>query len=238
MPPSPILILGMHRSGTSCLAGSLQQRGLFLGEVYESRPYNRKGNRENQQVMDLNDAVLAASGGAWDRPPAQLRWDAAAASGRDALVASLQAAAGDGAWGFKDPRSLLTLPFWRERIGDARLVGTFRHPVQVARSLTARDPSMPVAAALDLWLAYNRRLLDLYAQAPFPLVDFDMRPDAYVAVVDALAGDLQLPGHGGAADEFFEEGLRTEATPAQIELPQAHASAHAELVAAARRPRA
>jgi hypothetical protein len=225
----------MHRSGTSCLAGSLQQRGLFLGEVYESRPYNRKGNRENQRVMDLNDAVLAASGGAWDRPPARLRWDRETAAARDALVDALQAAAGEQPWGFKDPRSLLTLPFWRERIEGARLVGTFRHPAQVARSLTARDPSMPVMAALDLWLAYNRRLLDLHAAAAFPLVDFDAPPAAYVATVGALARELQLPESGSDGGEFFEEELRTEAVPAQAQLPEPHAAVHAALVDAARR---
>jgi hypothetical protein len=224
----------MHRSGTSCLAGSLQQRGLFLGEVYESRPYNRKGNRENQRIMDLNDAVLAASGGAWDRPPARLHWDAGAGADRDAIVASLRADAGDRPWGFKDPRSLLTLPFWRERIQDARLVGTFRHPAQVARSLTARDPSMPVAAALDLWLAYNRRLLDQHAAAPFPLVDFDMPPEAYVTTVDALARELQLPDQGGdGGGEFFEEALRSDALPLPAALPDPHAAVHAALVAAA-----
>ena len=96
MAPSPILILGMHRSGTSCLAGSLQQRGLFLGEVYEARPHNRKGNRENQRIMDLNNAVLATSDGAWDRPPARLSWERAAAIERDAIVAALRSAS-DGA---------------------------------------------------------------------------------------------------------------------------------------------
>src|SRR5690606_27118212 len=111
--------------GTSCLAGSLQQRGLFLGQVYESRPYNRKGNRENQRIMDLNEAVLAASGGAWDRPPARLAWSRAEAAERDAIVAGMEAGAAGAAWGFKDPRTLLTLPFWRERLPDARFVGTF-----------------------------------------------------------------------------------------------------------------
>jgi hypothetical protein len=224
----------MHRSGTSCLAGSLQQRGLFLREVYESRPYNRKGNREHQQVMDLTDAVLAASGGAWDRPPARLRWEPETAAARDGLVDALQAAAGAQPWGFKDPRSLLTLPFWRERIRDARLVGTFRHPAQVARSLTARDPSMPLMAALDLWLAYNQRLLDLHESAPFPLVDFDAPPAAYVAAVDALARELQLPASASGGAEFFEEELRTGAAP-PASLPEAHAAVHARLVDAARR---
>jgi len=42
-----VAILGMHRSGTSCLAGSLQELGLYLGEVYDQNPHNPRGNREN-----------------------------------------------------------------------------------------------------------------------------------------------------------------------------------------------
>ncbi|MFD2233067.1 hypothetical protein [Phaeospirillum tilakii] len=70
-----ILILGMHRSGTSCLTGMLEQAGLPLGEVNTVSRHNRKGNRENNEVMRLNDAVLAASGGRWDQPPPALCWD-------------------------------------------------------------------------------------------------------------------------------------------------------------------
>ena len=228
---SPIVVLGMHRSGTSCLAGSLQQRGLFLGEVYESRPYNRKGNRENQRIMDLNDAVLAASGGRWNQPPARLAWSPAEAAERDAIVAAMEAD-GDGAtWGFKDPRTLLTLAFWRERLPDARFAGTFRHPAQVARSLTARDPAMPVEAALELWHAYNARLLALHAEAPFPLVDFDCRRDDYVARVDALARALGLPAPETHHDEFFDGALRTPS--ADITVAPRHLALHAALVDAA-----
>lgn len=235
MTPSPILILGMHRSGTSCLAGSLQQRGLFLGEVYESRPHNRKGNRENQQVMDLNEAVLAASYGAWDRPPGRLSWDTGLMARRDRIIESLAADSGGAAWGFKDPRTLLTLAFWQERLADARFVGTFRHPAQVARSLTARDPAMPWSLALDLWLTYNQRLLALQEGMAFPLIDFDTAPDRYVATVDALAFKLGLPGNASAADEFFEPALRTKALPDGGEVPAAHHAALAALRRAAAR---
>ena len=144
-------------------------------------------------------------------------------------------ATADGApWGFKDPRTLLTLPFWREALGDARLVGTFRHPARVARSLVSRDPSMPFDAALDLWLAYNRRLLALHARAPFPLLDFDTTPDAYVAAVDQLARGLGLSAARGDGDEFFEAGLRTDAMPDGREVPADHAALHAALQSAAR----
>ena len=236
MAARPIVILGMHRSGTSCLAGSLQQRGLFLGEVYESRPYNRKGNRESQRIMDLNDAVLGSSGGAWDRPPPQVSWTADAAAERDAIIAALEAGAGGAAWGFKDPRTLLTLPFWRERLPGARLAGTFRHPARVARSLLARDPSMPLGTALDLWLAYNERLLAVHAADPLPLLDFDAAPGAYGAALDALACALGLaeaaPGHV----PFFEDALRTSGKDAEEPVVEGrYLAVHARLVEAAGR---
>lgn len=234
MAARPIIVLGMHRSGTSCLAGSLQQRGLFLGDVYESRPHNRKGNRENQRIMDLNDAVLRASGGAWDRPPRILRPDGAAAAERDAIAASLAAGAEGASWGFKDPRTLLTLEFWRDGIADARFVAAIRHPAQVARSLTTRDPSMAVGAALDLWLHYNQRLLALLAQAPFPVLDFDMGADEYPVAIDMLARELQLPGAPAGSIEFFDDTLRTPADAAEILVPAAHAATHAALLDAAR----
>ena len=58
-----ICVLGMHRSGTSCLVGSLQKAGLHLGKHHTWNRYNRKGNRENQDIVDLNRAVLEFSGG-------------------------------------------------------------------------------------------------------------------------------------------------------------------------------
>jgi hypothetical protein len=229
---APVLILGMHRSGTSCLAGSLQQRGLHLGEVYESRPYNRKGNRENQQVMDLNNAVLAASGGAWDRPPRQLRWDPADEAARDAIIAGLGAGSADAPWGFKDPRSLLTLPFWQVAIPDARLVGTFRHPARVAASLRARDPGMAVETALELWRDYNERLLAACTASPFPIVDFDAEPDAYRRALDNVAAALGLSSPEGG-DVFFEVGLRSPNASGDIAVPEAQHALHAALREAA-----
>ena len=42
-----ILMLGMHRSGTSCLTGIMQALGVHLGEVFTESTWNKKGNREN-----------------------------------------------------------------------------------------------------------------------------------------------------------------------------------------------
>mgnify|MGYP004104874427 FL=1 len=64
----------MHRSGTSCLTGTIEQCGVALGEVFTENPYNKKGNRESAQIQALNNDVLETNGGAWDRPVAVTQW--------------------------------------------------------------------------------------------------------------------------------------------------------------------
>lgn len=227
-----VLILGMHRSGTSCLAGSLQALGLTLGRVHEWNPHNLKGNREHPGIMNLNDAVLAHSGGAWDQPPEHPSWTQAHARERDALLAELERGGG-GAWGFKDPRTLLLLPFWLEALDRPSFVGTFRHPARVANSLRARG-RMPVEAGLALWLTYNQRLLDLYALSPFPLISFDLAEDEYAAAIAGVAQALGLAVPSACQRHpFFDAQLRG-APAADAEVSQEALLLHARLDAASR----
>src|SRR5262245_57017553 len=130
-----VSVVGMHRSGTSCLAGALQEAGLHAGEVSRGDPYNARGNREHLEIRGLNDDVLAASGGDWSRPPDRVLWQEEDERRRDRLVARFASAAQH--WMFKDPRTLLVLPFWKAAPGVVLFVGIFRHPVNVARSLGA-----------------------------------------------------------------------------------------------------
>jgi len=97
----------MHRSGTSCLAGCLEERGLYLGEVANASKNNAKGIKENIQHRAINDDVLAMSGGSWDRPPERLGWNNALRERRDNHIANHSACK---VWDFKDPRALVTLP--------------------------------------------------------------------------------------------------------------------------------
>jgi hypothetical protein len=227
-----VLILGMHRSGTSCLAGSLQALGLALGRVHEWNPHNLKGNREHPGIMNLNDAVLAHSGGAWDHPPAHPCWSQAHARERDAILAELSRHA-SGAWGFKDPRTLLLLPFWLEALERPRFVGTFRHPARVASSLRARG-LMPVEVGLALWLTYNHRLLDLHSRSPFPLVSFDLAEGEYAAAIAGVAQTLGLPVPSARQRHpFFDAQLRG-ATADDADVPREALVLHAQLDAASR----
>lgn len=190
----------MHRSGTSSLAGSLEEAGLHLGEVVTQAKHNQRGNRESLAIRDLNDRLLEHNGGAWDRPPASVAWDDDFRLQRATVIA---AHAADWRWGFKDPRTLLTLAFWQEGLPDLVLVGTFRHPLAVSASLERRD-GIATHTGLALWQAYNERLVAAHTKAPFPLLSFDLPADEYHAGVAAMAAALDLPGQPG----FFTEELR------------------------------
>lgn len=202
--PTIVCVLGMHRSGTSCLAGSLEAHGLFLGETVVSAPYNKKGNKEHVPFRDLNDAVLAASGGAWDRPPESLVWTDALRRQRDALIDSF---ADHSIWGFKDPRTVLTLPFWLESEADIRLVGTFRHPNAVASSLMKRPGMEPATSPLALWSLYNTILLNQLKSQVFPLINFDWNEDRYQRAIEEITSRLGLQR---AASPFYAAELNSQ----------------------------
>lgn len=213
-PERVIAILGMHRSGTSCLTGSLQEAGLELGEHHTWNPYNLKGNRENQDFVDLHDAVLAANGGAWDRPPSQARWSPAH---REQALALLAEYADVPALGFKDPRCLLALEGWHEMLPDLERVGIFRHPEAVAASLLKRS-EIPRAQALSLWYTYNRRLLREYQREPFPLLCFDDEEAVFNSRVDDVVRRLRL--HPVAAPtRFYDNTLKTHGGKPGARLP-------------------
>ena len=114
----------------------------------------------------------------------------------------------------KDPRTLFTGAVWRDRAliagATIRYIGTFRRPERVVASLTARDPSMDAALCSQLWIDYNRRLIELYDESPFPIVDFDLEPDRYLAQVTSAFVELGLEPPPRL--EFFDGSLRHQET--------------------------
>jgi len=210
---APICILGMHRSGTSCLAGALEAGGLFLGDVVQQAPHNRRGNREHLDIRALNDAVLTHNGASWDRPGPIATWPDRLAEQRDELIEVL-GNKGQRRWGFKDPRTVLTLDFWRQ---GARfdLVGTFRHPLSVAASLASRG-GVPMGSGLKLWHAYNSVIVREWDRRPFPIIRFDQAPDAYAKGLGALLSQL---GFMPAGTAFFTSELVHQQTNVDSPLP-------------------
>lgn len=226
MTLNTLIILGMHRSGTSCLTGLLEEAGLLLGDVKHVSRYNAKGNRENPEIMTLNEAVLAANGGSWDAPPLPpLRWSGSQQDEQKDIIASYP---GNRVWGFKDPRSLFTLEGWLDALPGAQLVGTFRHPSAVAQSLHNRS-GMPLEEGIELWETYNRRLLKVQSHHPVKLICFDRPAEQYLQAATQLARQLGLtPPSDGFS--FHDPSLRHRSPDPGCAIPAQATALYQELL--------
>ncbi len=160
MSRSALVVLGMHRSGTSAFAGAMSHLGVPLGRgLMPPAGDNARGFFENPRVCELDDAMLKVVGSAWDSPfPLPEGWwrDESLAPLK-ADVAAWLAAEFDGrdVFAVKDPRLCRLFPVWREAFEAAgiepRFILPVRHPLEVARSLRARDGFSIEKAAL-LWI--------------------------------------------------------------------------------------
>ncbi|GAB5452698.1 MAG: hypothetical protein Hals2KO_30260 [Halioglobus sp.] len=213
-PHKVVGIVGMHRSGTSCLTGSLQAAGLYLAEIHTWNPHNLKGNRENQRFVDLHDNILAANGGSWDFPPREVKWRP------EHIAAARELLAEHGSqrfFGFKDPRTLLMVNGWKTLVPDIQFIGIFRHPNAVAQSLAKRSAKSR-EESLGLWYRYNIALFEEYKRRPFPILDFDQEAGELDARISRVATALGLPGRK-EGETFYTDELRNNASTDMPGLP-------------------
>lgn len=148
----PIIVMGMHRSGTSMVMRLLQELGVFAGWRLEE-------NHESRFFLRLNRWIMTQAGASWDYPdPA--RELPASPDARAMIVGRLDRSLNGvesveylglrrwlrfrspgripAAWGWKDPRNTFTLPFWLDLFPQALCLHVRRHGVDVAASLRAR----------------------------------------------------------------------------------------------------
>lgn len=207
----------MHRSGTSFLTGTLAAAGVHLGPASQWNEHNRLGNQELDAVVALNDEVLAANGGAWDRPVAPVRWSEAQLATARGVADTLDRCR---PWAFKDPRTVLTWSGWAAAVPGLRAVGVFRHPDAVNDSLQRRAEygGLPMTRrhCYDLWRAYNTALLAILRERPGPLICFDAPPDELHDAVLRLLSWLGLPPPERA---FWSDALRHEVPSGEVPAP-------------------
>lgn len=213
-----IIVLGMHRSGTSALTGSLEAGGLYLGEINQYSEDNKKGNRESESIMTLHEDMLERNGGSWDRPVQNLKWHPIHLALRNIIIQSYSE---KPIWGFKDPRTLFSLKGWLHVLPKAELIGIYRHPYFVAESLYRRN-SMSYDDGLQLWLSYNRVLLWYYKNShSFPIIEFSERSSEFQTQLSMLAKKINL---GGDTQSFFDSTLRQSQMPDLSDEPNSTAA--------------
>ena len=160
-----VLVLGMHRSGTSALAGAFESMGFEVGPNDDVMPAdigNPEGYFELLSIVRANDDLLSHFGGRWDSPPDFLPdWtnDEAAIEFVDTARGMIRELFESNHYLLKDPRISLLLPVWRQVTnGRDCAVVIVRDPLEVAASLSRRN-GLPILTGLALWATYNRATL-------------------------------------------------------------------------------
>lgn len=162
-PAATLCVAGMHRSGTSMVARLLDSCGVSLGpadDLNDADTYNPEGYFEDKSFVKLNEDILSRFGGGWDDPPELAAgWESSPELDPfRARAAELIEGVRRGVWGWKDPRSSLTLPFWRRLIPDLKVVVCLRNPLEVARSQFTRG-DFEGTSELRVWLTYYGQIL-------------------------------------------------------------------------------
>jgi hypothetical protein len=193
-----VMVVGMHRSGTSAVTRTINLMGVPLGradDIYTAND-NPSGHWESRTLCDLNDVILRAFGGfEMAMPPMPRSWltSRRAQSFRDVMRASFRDVYRTDRWLWKDPRTCLTLPLWREVLDDFCVVFVVRNAGPVTRSLHRRE-GWPMPLCYAVWDDYNRRAVAGLSGLPVVRVDFDSMMSDPVRQVERLADGLATLG--------------------------------------------
>jgi len=159
-----VIVLGMHRSGTSALAGLLHELVIEMGQSLMSGRVdeNEKGFWEHEKIVSIHERLLAHFGSGWsDTRPLPQDWVTQdfTRQCQDEICHVLKKDFGSQSlWALKDPRMCRLMSLWMpvfDRLGiEPLFLCIVRNPLEVAASLQRRD-SMANDHALLLWLQYN-----------------------------------------------------------------------------------
>lgn len=222
MSSRAVLVVGMHRSGTSAIARGLKALSVYLGDnLLGAQPDNPTGYWEDKTIVEINQRALEILG---------LKWD------DDSLIECERfehyrirllkiravhylksAFMPQPLWGFKDPRTIRLLPLWLHVLRDcgardAYLVA-IRNPLSVAASLFRRQ-EINAAKAQRLWLAHMVPFLRELRGKRFIVVDYDRLMLEPRLELERIASNLGLPSLAKTASgieryaDFLDENLR------------------------------
>lgn len=209
----PLIVVGMHRSGTSLTASLVESAGIDIGsELLGANESNPLGHYEDLAFQQFHARALIAQG---------LSSEGYTATARGAVPMTMEPAADEllaermrpgAAWGWKDPRTTLFLDFWQERLPNARYLCVFRRPWEVVDSLFRRGDETFVVNptfAFNVWTHYNRSMLGFVRRHPeqCAVVEISQLIADPEGVFSTLRSRLDVPL--GIPSNRFQEGFFT-----------------------------
>lgn len=211
-----VLLLGMHRSGTSAVARGLGALSVNLGNDFlDAQPENPTGYWEDKGIVALNERLLGALGLKWDDTSSidrrAFERRRVRALRRDAIRYLKRTFISTPLWGFKDPRTIRVLPFWQHALRDCEVEDSYvvaiRNPRSVAASLFARQ-AMDPDAAYRLWLVHMVPFFNDIIAKPFVVVDYDLFMRDPRAQLARIGDGLGVPFEAGSVEiDAFVSGF-------------------------------
>lgn len=219
-----VVVLGVHRSGTSTAARALQALGVDLGDnlMAGAEGENDKGFFEDLDVYRLNERLLKKAGSSWHdlrrTDPDRFSDPLFSDERREAMAILAGKLSADRPYGFKDPRTALLLPFWRCVFDDLEIDDRYlivhRNPLNVAASLHRRN-AVPMAKGVLLWARHLFDAIDWTCGRTRCAVSYDRLVNAPVEELFRLREGLQFASTAEAdhavskfAESFVSADLR------------------------------
>jgi hypothetical protein len=230
-----ILVLGMHRSGTSALAGALVKAGVCAGDastLYGADQFNEKGFYEQREVVDINESILIRkflnyypevydygcsdsiddfNGLGWLFGSWVDNHDMAGESEIgpriDKFLSQLwNTKQAPSGFIIKDPRLSLTFPLWEKYLGKPIILIMVRNPAAVAVSLWRRDQIYD-SLSHALWLRYTHAAMSNAMNRDTIVIDYDRFIEQPESMMNEVFSWLRLKGLD-LAEEKRADGIR------------------------------
>ena len=213
-----VAVLGMHRSGTSAIAGMLADHGVELGPVSQQNRFNPRGNREIRELNRLHDRILERSGGAWWDPPSRTRPRRGDYRQRNEILRSIPGETIDGVPMNRlilteraRPHSLLVDASGRRFVNEAQNYN------DLGRALLNFEPQSFSYPHVPAWLVFDsgyRRAHPLGPLAPdAPDPDWLARAGSVAALAETIGAP---PAELEATVDRFNEGAARGEDPKEV----------------------
>jgi Sulfotransferase family/Fez1 len=203
-----VLVLGMHRSGTSLCSNILSALGVDMADQIPGpgntspAPDNPRGHWERWEIVEFHDRILGLFNrdylGRFHDFSLPVAWwaDPRVVRIRHEIAAFLEQRMGEEYFGFKDPRTVRLMPMWHQIFNELklapRIVLCLRNPAQVARSLRARDGLDPANGEYR-WLVHMIDFFRYTGSFDCCTVEYEEWFDNPAANIEILQKFLDLP---------------------------------------------
>jgi hypothetical protein len=225
--PDVVLVLGMHRSGTSALTGALGLCGGTLpGDLMPAGKDNMKGFFESTQIVEFHDKLLGAFGSRWDDPlpvrPALFNTAEAADASLELANLLSRRFSGHAPLVIKDPRMCKLLPIWVEALDllgwRSVAVLPLRYPLEVTASLQRRN-ALDEHHGLAMWMHHTLLAERATREMPRVFVLYDDLLRDGSGTIEQISEALGIGGRGASSDaddqvgQFLSTDLRHHTFP-------------------------